>query len=107
MFFVSLHACVVERTGVFTSLSRSRVLTKGHRWQAFGLFLLTTVVTIALSLVIRTIFAPTGPTGSHIAAQTSTAIMGAFNGVLFSVFYFQLRIAKEGVDIDRIARVFD
>jgi hypothetical protein len=107
MFLVSSHACVVERTGVFASLSRSRFLTKGHRWQVFGLFLLMTIVAIISSLIARTIFASTGPSGSLIASQLFAAIVGAFNGVLLSVLYFQLRIAKEGVDIDKIASVFD
>jgi hypothetical protein len=107
MFLVSPHACVVERTGVFTSLSRSRFLTKGHRWQVFGLFLLMAIVAIIGDLIARTIFAPTGPSGSLIAGEVFAAIVGAFNGVLLSVLYFQLRIAKEGVDIDKIASVFD
>jgi hypothetical protein len=107
MFSVSPHACVVERTGVFASLSRSRFLTKGRRWQGFGLFLLMMIVAAAGELIAETVFAPTGRSGSLIAGQVFAAILGAFNGVLLSVFYFQLRIAKEGVDIDKIASVFD
>jgi hypothetical protein len=42
-----------------------------------------------------------------IAQQVMGAVLGAFNGVIVGVFYYQLRVAKEGVDIDQIAKVFD
>jgi hypothetical protein len=35
------------------------------------------------------------------------AILDSFNSVLVSVFYYELRVANEGVDIDEIASVFD
>src|SRR5262247_418116 len=40
MWFVAVPACVVERLGPWTSLRRSRDLTKGHRWKLCGLTLL-------------------------------------------------------------------
>ena len=41
-----------------------------------------------------------------IATQAMGAIVSSFNGVLIGVSYYQLRVAKEGVDIDKIASVF-
>jgi hypothetical protein len=35
------------------------------------------------------------------------AIFGAFIAVLAAVLYYQLRVAKEGVDLAKIASVFD
>ena len=40
MWFVTVAACVVERTGAWTSMERSRELTEGYRWKVFGFVLL-------------------------------------------------------------------
>lgn len=106
-YYVSMPACVAERTGVFESMSRSAFLTKGYRWQVFGMFLLIAVGGVILGLIVGLIFAFTGKVGLEIAAQAMNAIVSAFNGVIVGVFYYQLRVAKEGVDIDKIASVFD
>jgi Uncharacterised protein family (UPF0259) len=107
MFFVSTPACVAERTGVFESMSRSSFLTKGYRWQVLGTILLLLVAGFVLGAIVGGIFIFTGRIGFVIATQALAAIVGSFNGVLVSVFYYELRVAKEGVDIDKIASVFD
>jgi hypothetical protein len=106
-YYVSMPACVAERTGVFESMSRSAYLTKGYRWQVFGMFLLILVGGLVLGMIVGLVFALTGRIGPQIAFIACTAIVGAFNGVIHGVFYYQLRVAKEGVDIDKIASVFD
>jgi hypothetical protein len=107
MFYVAMPVCVAEETGVFASMARSRRLTKGYRWQAFGVILLTLVGGLALGLIADTVFAVIGRTGTLIADAAARVIINSFTGVLDSVFYYELRVAKEGVDIDKIASVFD
>jgi hypothetical protein len=36
-----------------------------------------------------------------------TGIAAAFSAVVFTVTYYDLRVIKEGVDIDQVAAVFD
>jgi hypothetical protein len=107
MYYVSTPVCVAERAGVFASMSRSSFLTKGHRWQVFGTFLLILVGGLALGSIVGLVFALTGRVGLLISTQALGAIVSSFNGVLVSVFYYELRVAKEGIDIDKIASVFD
>jgi uncharacterized membrane protein len=107
MYYVSIPACVAEQTGVFKSMSRSAFLTKGYRWQVFGMFLLIVVGGLILASIVGLVFVFTGKVGLEIASQAMSAIVSAFNGVIVGVFYYQLRVAKEGVDIDKIASVFD
>jgi Uncharacterised protein family (UPF0259) len=107
MYYVSTPVCVAERAGVFESMSRSSFLTKGFRWQVFGTFLLLLVAGIILGAIIGGIAAMTGTIGFLISTQALGAIIGSFNGVLISVFYYELRVAKEGIDIEKIASVFD
>jgi Uncharacterised protein family (UPF0259) len=107
MLYVSMPACIAERAGVFDSMSRSAFLTKGHRWQVFGMFLLILVGSLILGAIAALVFAFTGDVGLRITSQAINAVVGAFYGVIVGVFYYQLRVAKEGVDIDKIASVFD
>jgi hypothetical protein len=107
MYFVSTPVCVAERTGVFESMSRSAFLTKGYRWQVLGLILLLLVAGMVLGAIVGAIFALTGQIGFMVSTQALAAVLGSFNGVLVSVFYYELRVAKEGIDIDKIASVFD
>jgi hypothetical protein len=107
MFFVATPACVAERIGVFESLSRSRSLTKGYRWQVFGLFLLLLVAGIIIAAAVGVIAAAAGWLGVVIFSQALGVVLSSFNGVIVSVFYYELRVAKEGVDIEKIASVFE
>jgi hypothetical protein len=107
MYYVAMPACVAERVGIFASMSRSSFLTKGYRWQVFGTFLLIFVGGIVLGAILGMVFVLTGRIGLLISTQALGAIISSFNGVLVGVFYYELRVAREGIDIDKIASVFD
>jgi hypothetical protein len=106
-YYVATSVCVAEQTGVFESLGRSAFLTKGYRWQVFGTIMLLGVVGIVLGAIVGAVFAMTGSIGFLVATQALGAVIGSFYGVIVSVFYYELRVAKEGVDIDKIASVFE
>jgi membrane-anchored glycerophosphoryl diester phosphodiesterase (GDPDase) len=108
MLFVTLPACVVERIGVFASIKRSAALTKGHRWRIFGLLLLYWVIVSIGSAVLLAVLASLGafaalPFGNFFWS----ALVNAFQAVVVVVAYHDLRVAKEGIDVHRIAAVFD
>jgi hypothetical protein len=120
MYFVAAPVCIAERAGVGASLRRSRFLTKGHRWQIFGASLLIVVLGLIVAGVIAAAVVGTalmiGPgeatilqnAGAPTILQNAVqAIFGAFIAVLAAVLYYQLRVAKEGVDLAKIASVFD
>jgi hypothetical protein len=107
MWFVALPACVVERYGPWTSLRRSRELTKGYRWKVFALALLLLVVDLSSYLVAsgaRTVAGPIVASGSQLIW---TAISAAFSAIALTVTYYDLRMAQEGVAVDQITAVFD
>jgi hypothetical protein len=117
LYYVAAPACVAEQAGVRASLSRSRYLTKGHRLQIFGAGALIFILWLIINLAIASVSASTaialgGPARTalravQIVSFVVQAFFGAFNAVLVGVFYYQLRVAKDGVDIDKIASVFD
>jgi hypothetical protein len=107
MWFVGLPACVVERLGPWASLRRSRELTKGYRWRLFALAVLLPVVNAGSSVIASVLTALAGPIAGLTGQLIWTGMAAAFSGVLFTVTYYDLRVIKEGVDIDQITAVFD
>ncbi|HWF95738.1 MAG TPA: hypothetical protein VG291_12345 [Xanthobacteraceae bacterium] len=120
MWFVATPVCVVEQLGPFRSLGRSRELTKGHRWKIFGLSLLILVPALIVGTIIVAVMAFLLGTGSLLGLPGAfasplgqlvnliwSAAWGAFYAVLIVVTYHDLRVAKEGIDTDQIAAVFE
>jgi hypothetical protein len=112
MWFVAMPVCVVEGLGPWRSMKRSAALTKGNRWKIFGLWFVVALIggimggllTGALAGLSRVVG---GPVLALILRLAWSAIVGAFGAILAVVVYHDLRVAKEGVDTDQIAAVFD
>jgi hypothetical protein len=107
MWLVGVPACVVERLGPWTSLRRSRELTKGHRWGVFAVALLLLFPNLGSSMIQSVLTALAGQTAGLTGQLIWTGISAAFSAVVFAVTYYDLRVIKEGVDIEQITAVFD
>ena len=108
MLAVAPPACVVERLGPIKSLKRSARLTKGHRWKVFGLWLATIGSGMIVQGVLVGVAVKIGGLPLGLLTQFLVgALWGAFYAILVVVAYHDLRVAKEGVDTDQIAAVFD
>lgn len=106
-YYVAVPACVVERPGVFASLSRSGFLTKGQRWKIFGILVVVVVASAVVQYIAGAVLGQMGLYAAVFGPLALTSIVSAFGAVLNGVVYYQLRVAKDGVDIEQIARVFD
>jgi hypothetical protein len=108
MWYVALPACVVEKVGPMTSLSRSAALTKGSRWKIFGLLILLLLLGAILGGVINGTLILSGSKIAFVIGQYLLQVgVVAFGSIVGVVVYHDLRVAKEGIDTDRIAAVFD
>jgi hypothetical protein len=120
MWFVATPVCVVEQLGPLRSMGRSRELTKGHRWKIFGLSLLILIPVMIVASVIVALIAIVLGTGAIVGLPSVlasplgevvnliwSAAWGAFYAVMVVVTYHDLRVAKEGVDTEQIAAVFE
>jgi hypothetical protein len=108
MWFVATPACVVEQLGPFRSMRRSADLTGGHRWKILGLMLLLFIISAVISPMIALILGLLGSgTIVLIGGLIWSGIWGAFYAIAAVVTYHDLRVAKEGIDIEQIAAVFD
>lgn len=105
---VSIPACVIEEQGPIDSLGRSAELTKGFRWTIFGLALVfgapTLIVTLAISAFAVRAF---GIVPGMIMLKSWSALIAPLSTTLSTTIYHELRSAKEGGDVGRLATVFD
>jgi uncharacterized membrane protein len=108
IYSVAIPACVFEGLGPLKSLSRSAFLTRGNRWRIFGflalLYIGGPVLEQLLSFIAGLIL---GALPSLVVSLPFDIAVSAFSAVAVGALYAQLRIAREGVDIEHIAKVFD
>lgn len=106
-WFVATPACVVERLGPWRSLDRSARLSKGHRWKIFLVLVPLLAAAFIVAYTIDIALISFGTTLVLIGRLVWDAILTAFSATLAVVTYHDLRVAKEGVDTEQIAAVFD
>jgi hypothetical protein len=116
---------VIERTGIFASLSRSADLTRNHRGAIFGLIIIFFASVFVVQLVINAVDtmvlgfsgAMTTRTGlpdmrnfiviQSVVAVVLQVVISSLSAAGLAAIYFELRQAKEGVGVDQLAAVFD
>ena len=108
MWWVAVPAAVVEREGVFAALGRSAELTKGYRWRVFGLIVLILIIQLLIAMVLGLVIGVIGSLGISLFVQWLVdAFVTALYAVVTAVGYHDLRVAKEGFDVNQVAAVFD
>ena len=108
IYSVAIPACMAERIGPLKAMSRSAFLTKGNRWRVFGLLALLYILGVVIDLMVsRAATAAVGALPALIVVLPVKIGVAAFSAVVAAVLYAQLRAAREGVDVERIVKVFD
>jgi hypothetical protein len=109
MWFVALPAVVVERAGVFGSLARSRALTSGSRWSILG----ACFVVIGLVMLVNFIAGYVGSAGNplmvkqNLWAWTTGVLSAPLGALLPAIAYHDLRLFKEGTQLDELTSIFE
>ncbi len=106
-FSVALPACVVERDGPSSSMSRSRHLTSGHRWPIFWVACAIGAISFVVSLLIVAALTNTNYVTTTLVGWVWTTVLLSFQSVYAAILYHDLRAVTEGVGIEEIAAVFD
>ncbi len=113
---VAVPAAIVERNTSVGSLERSMELTKGYGWQVFLLLLLVWVIGMVVGGVLQlpgSIFMFTAIATKHqpsialmaynyIAQFLSQVLVGPIGTISASLMYYNLRVRKEGFDIQHL-----
>jgi len=111
MLFVAIPVVVVERTGVFRALSRSKDLTAGSKGSIFGALFVLSLAMLAVGFVVGLIvYSFTDEDlalGIIYGYWAFTVLSGAATAVASSVAYHDLRQFKEGTQIEELTAVFE
>ncbi len=106
-YYVVIPVGVIERPGVGASLVRSRELVRGHGWRVFGLLIIITLITQFEVTVSADGLFGLGNDVWGILGTVRDVLATAFAAITSAVAYHDLRILKDGANVDEIAAVFD
>jgi Membrane domain of glycerophosphoryl diester phosphodiesterase len=112
---VALPAMFGEKIGPVNALGRSWNLTKGNWWRILGLWLIVAILVSIIEYAMLALFggitALIPGLGDDLRAALVTtvtdvvsALVGAVSPIVFTLLYLDLRVRKEGLDLDQLAR---
>jgi hypothetical protein len=112
IWYVSVQTAVVEGSGPFTALARSSKLTYGARWKVFVIVLVVYAVPVLVAaFVLNPMFEGERFVNSYVTLALLTGalqtVFAALASVAAAVAYHDLRVAKEGIHVDDLLRVFE
>ena len=108
MVYVAAAACVVEGTGVFESMKRSRTLTEGFRWRIFCIIVFMVILGFLVGAIAGFTLAMIGsPIVTVLGLLVIQIISTMWGSVAASLSYYHLRSLKESVEVDEVAQIFD
>ena len=110
--FVCTQALVVEKLGPIAALRRSQALTVGARWRIAGLLLAVLGVRWLLTRLLYPAVIDTEASWdafelAHYVDAAINSLFVVFLATCCAVMYCDLRRAKDGLDIEELARVFE
>jgi uncharacterized membrane protein len=112
---VAVPALIEERRGIYESVERSRALTRGTRWQVFGLVAICWIFGAVIRGVVGllrtalsgvTASAIPDPAVAGIAEAVSASVSTMIVAVVTAALYVELREVKEGATVNELADVF-
>jgi hypothetical protein len=118
-YFITSQVVVAESKAMMPAMSRSSQLVDGHRWRALGVFIIVSIITQVLAMIIvmplamlmpaqevvmtdkgmNILHHPLNAAIHNISAFPIQVIFGAYMSICATLFYLDLRIRKEGLDL--------
>ncbi len=104
---VAVPALVSEDIGFIEAIGRSYMLTRGHKWGILGVFFIAGLASLFASFVLG--FMATFASGIFLTfiQLIGYAFSASFTGVLIASIYTNLRMSKDGVGVEDLAKVFE
>lgn len=115
-FFAAPIAVVLEDAGAIHALKRSRELARGHTGHVLGVLLLVLALYLVLTFLIYFVASVIGafvpgslasPALVEIAAGVLRILLAPIVAVVMTLLYYDLRIRKEGFDLEMMAAELD
>ena len=87
-----IPAIVLENRGIGEAFGRSRELVRGNGWNVFGVVVLTFVLLLGVSIVLRLILAPLDDwLASLIQQVVANTLVAPFAIIVWTLSYYRLR----------------
>jgi hypothetical protein len=87
-----IPAVVLENRGIGEAFGRSRELVRGNGWNVFGVIVLTFVLLLGVSIVLRLILAPLDDWLASLIQQiVANTLVAPFAVVVWTLSYYRLR----------------
>jgi len=108
-----LAAMMAEDVGPIRGLGRSWNLVRGSWWRTFGILLIVGIMQVIITYGLGLLFgvvAALFSTGDFQAAVIQVigtlvnAVVGPITTIAVVLLYFDLRVRKEGLDLDQLAQ---
>ena len=105
---IFMPALMIEQLGATDSLKRSWRLTNGRKWSVFGAYALAAIIVWIVSAVILFVIGlVTASSDSFFVSQMLSTVASVFTTPFIAsvvvVIYFDLRVRKEGFDLEMLA----
>lgn len=107
-YFAVIPALLVEEKRVGEAMSRSKALSEGNGWRIVFLVGIVIVVVMVFAMMLGALAKAlvSGVLGALVYLFCA-ALVSQFSGIVLTLLYFDLRIRKEGYDIELLARSLD
>ena len=112
---VAIPALFAEGIGPVKALGRSWNLVRDNWWRTLGILIIVTIMVSLIQTALATLFGGaaalvpglTGDIRAGIVTTVTTlidALVGAIQPIAITLLYLDLRVRKEGLDLDQLAR---
>jgi len=102
-----IPAIVLENRGIGEAFGRSRELVRGNGWNVFGVIVLTFVLLLGVSLVLRLILSPLDDwLASLIQQVVANTLVAPFAIIVWTLSYYRLRARESPAEAPAAAGEF-
>jgi hypothetical protein len=112
-YWVAVPVAVIEEPGAFKALERSTDLTEGNRWRVFAAAIALAVPVIGISLLVGMLVVALEGTvegsspWSQMLVELAVIPVNVLAAVGPAIAYHDLRVGKEGVDVEELLKAFE
>jgi hypothetical protein len=111
---VAVPVLLIEQAGPIRSLGRSRRLVQGSWWRSAGVLIVAAVLGLVVGGAIEGLLTGAALASGHpsigfvviitvLAAIVSAVLLQPFSAAVVTVLYYDLRIRREGYDLELVA----